>query len=386
MVSDKVLRLFIIAGEESGDQLGAALIKALKQRLPDSLNVSGVGGLAMKEQGLISLFNMDEIAVMGFSAVIARLPKILKRINETANAAIIEKPDALIIIDSPDFTHRVARKVRAALPTLPVIDYICPSVWAWRPGRAEKMTAYVDHVLAILPFEPQVLKELNGPAATYVGHPLAATMIDQPLNVIADGRKTLLVLPGSRSGEVKRLLPAFEQTIKRLANVRDDIDVVIPAVPHLETTIRSAVTNWALPVKIVSGAEQKKAAFKQATAALTASGTVCLELALANIPMISTYKLDPIARQIRFLVTAWTANLPNLIVDYPVVPEYIDEFVQPATLYRALNRLLDDTPERHVQLDAFRTLRETIKLSDGVTPDQKAADIIISLLSQATHS
>lgn len=385
-MSDKVLRLFIVAGEESGDQLGAALIKALKQRLPDCLSVSGVGGRAMKEQGLISLFNMDEIAVMGFSAVIARLPKILKRINETANAAIALKPDALIIIDSPDFTHRVARKVRAALPTLPVINYICPSVWAWRPGRAEKMTAYVDHVLAILPFEPQVLKELNGPVATYVGHPLAATMIDRPLNKIANGRKILLVLPGSRKGEVKRLLPAFEQTIKRLANVRDDIDIVIPAVPHLEITIRSAVTNWALPVKIVSGVEQKKAAFEQATAALTASGTVCLELALANIPMISTYKLDPIARQIRFLVTAWTANLPNLIVDYPVVPEYIDEFVQPATLYRALNRLLDDTPERNVQLDAFQTLHETMKLSDGVLPDQKAADIIIKFLSPTTHS
>lgn len=385
-MSDTPLHLFIVAGEESGDQLGATLIKALKQRLGDDLRVSGVGGHAMTEQGLQSLFDMEEIAVMGVTAVIPRLPKILKRINETAKAAVAAKPDALIIIDSPDFTHRVARKVKAAIPSLPVIDYVCPSVWAWRPGRANKMKAYVDHVLAILPFEPQALKELNGPAATYVGHPLASRMIEQEQELTSNARKTLLVLPGSRSGEVKRLLPVFEKTLQKLATVRDDIDIVIPAVPHLEGTIRSSVSQWPLAVRIASGPDQKKAAFESATAALAASGTVCLELGLANIPMLATYKLDPIASKLRFLMTTWSTNLVNLIIDYPIVPEYIDEDLRAGNLYRALSRLLDDTPERHAQLEAFKTLREKMTLEEGVSPDEKAADIIMQLITKSSPS
>ena len=381
-MSDTPLHLFIVAGEESGDQLGASLIKVLKQRLGDDLRVSGIGGHAMTDQGLQSLFDMDEIAVMGVTAVIPRLPKILQRINETAKAAIAAKPDALIIIDSPDFTHRVARKVKAAMPSLPVIDYVCPSVWAWRPGRAKKMKAYVDHVLTLLPFEPQALKDLNGPAATYVGHPLATGILEQEQKLDSNSRKTLLVLPGSRSGEIKRLLPIFQKTLEKLALVRTDIDIVIPAVPHLETTIRSTVSQWPLAVRIASGADQKKVAFESATAALAASGTVCLELGLANIPMVATYKLDPIASKLRFLMTAWSTNLVNLIIDYPIVPEYIDEDLHPGHLYRALSRLLDDTPERHTQLEAFNTLRKNMALEEGISPDQKAADIIMQLITK----
>ncbi|MEP6357021.1 MAG: lipid-A-disaccharide synthase [Hyphomicrobiales bacterium] len=385
-MSDALFHVFIVAGEESGDQLGATLIKALKQRLGGDLIVSGVGGRAMTEQGLQSLFDMDEIAVMGVTAVIPRLPKILKRINETAKAAIAAKPDALVIIDSPDFTHRVARKVKAAMPNLPVIDYVCPSVWAWRPGRASKMRTYVDHVLALLPFEPQALKELNGPATTYVGHPLATRITKQDQRLETDTRKTLLVLPGSRSGEIKRLLPIFQQTLQKLTSVRDDIDIVIPAVPHLEATIRSTVSQWPLPVRIASGEDEKKAAFNKASAALAASGTVCLELGLANIPMLATYKLDPIASKLRFLMTTWSTNLVNLIIDYPIVPEYIDVDLHPGKLYRALNRLLDDTPERHTQLEAFKVLREKMALEEGVSSDEKAADIIMQLTTKSRSS
>lgn len=382
-MSKTPLRLFIVTGEESGDQLGASMMKALKKRCKGDLIVMGVGGKAMAEEGLISLFNMDEIAVMGITAVAARLPTILKRINETSKAIIEAQPDALIIIDSPDFTHRVAHKVRAEMPNLPVVNYVCPSVWAWRPGRARKMKAYVDHVLAILPFEPQALKDLDGPPATYIGHPLAHTMSDKVAKLTANDHRTLLLLPGSRKGEIKRHLPILEQTIEKLSALREDVSFIMPVVPHLKDDIKNSIENWAYPVELVSSAEQKKQAFNKATAALAASGTVCLELALSNIPMIAIYRLDPVAKLAPYVVKTWSANLPNLIVDYPAVPEMYDPFIKPYTISRALNRLLDKTPERQVQLDAFKTLREKMALDEGVTADKKAADVVMKLLSDA---
>lgn len=384
-MSDAPLRLFIVAGEESGDKLGGSLIKALRERVKGDLEVMGVGGQAMAEEGLQSIFDMDEIAVMGVSAVIMRLPKILQRIHQTAKAVIAAKPDALIIIDSPDFTHRVARKARAALPDLPVIDYICPSVWAWRSSRAQKMSHYIDHVLAILPFEPKVLKRLNGPDATYIGHPLAASSVDKNPKRTLPKRKSLLVLPGSRSGEVKRLLPVFKVAIQKLQQLRDDFDVTIPVVPHMDASIREALKNWPMRVEITSNVDQKKQVFEKASAALAASGTVCLELALSNTPMIATYKLDPLMRMSRFMITSWSVNLPNLIVDYPAVPEYYDEFLNPDTLCRLLNRLLDNTPERKTQLDAFDTLRHVMACEEGGSASEKAADIVLQLASRTSE-
>lgn len=377
------LRLFIVAGEESGDRLGAALIDALRRKNPAGLHVEGVGGRAMAAAGLKSLFDIEEIAVMGFSAVISRLPRILKRIRQTARAAIAAKPDVLVIVDSPDFTHRVARKVRAALPDVAIVDYVCPSVWAWRPARAGKMLGYIDHVLAILPFEPLLLEELGGPQATYVGHPLAGTATPSlSMNVPAGGGKRLLMLPGSRRGEVMRLLPVFAETARHLAERNDGIGIVIPAVPHLKSFIEEGVRGWAISPIIVSGEDEKKVAFAGADAALAASGTVCLELALADVPMVAVYKLDPIARQLRFLVTTWTANLPNLIADYPAVPEYIDEFARPLLLARALERLLSDTDQRRGQLAAFRIVREAMRPRNGAKAEEKAASIVMAVLER----
>lgn len=379
MMTEKTVKIAIIAGEASGDILGAGLMMSLNARLGHNLEFIGVGGTLMEQQGLSSLFEMEEIAVMGFSAVIVRLPNILKRISQTVKAVIAAEPDILIIIDSPDFTHRVAKKVRQTLPLLPVIDYVCPSVWAWRPARAAKMTAYIDHVLAILPFEPGVLRDLGGPSATYIGHPLVE-MMEEPRGRLTDGeRRTVLILPGSRKGEITRLLPAFKETVTELLARRGDVNLVLPAVARHCDLIADMVSTWPLKPVIVTRDEDKRAAFMEADAALCASGTVCLELAVCGIPMISTYKLDPIARNLRFLFTTWTANLPNLIVDYLFIPEYVDEFVRPAGLARGLDRLLSNTPERAAQIAGFIKLQEKM-MENKTTPANYAAEVVLRFL------
>ncbi|MEM8795725.1 MAG: lipid-A-disaccharide synthase [Pseudomonadota bacterium] len=373
--------IFIIAGEESGDHLGGPLMDALSKMSPKPVHFLGVGGPLMTKAGLTSLFPIEDVAVMGFSAVIARLPLLVKRINQTAEAAIEARPDLLLIIDSPDFTHRVARKVKSALPDCPVIDYVCPSVWAWRPKRAEKMTAYVEHVLAILPFEPQVLETLKGPLATFVGHPLT----DQVENLTADevqagdGGRTLLLLPGSRSGEISRHLPIFRETVSDLVKRGVEARFVLPAVDRHRNKIETETKAWPVSVEVV-GSEEKAAVFRSADAALAASGTVLLELALAQTPMISVYKLDPIARRLRFLVRTWTAALPNLILDYPAVPEFIDEFARPALLSRAVERLLSDTPQKRAQLAAFEEMAVIMRQSQAEDPAQRAAKVVLAHL------
>ena len=378
---DRPLRISFVVGEASGDELGADLMTALEARHSGPIDFSGLGGKAMRDAGLAPLFDIEEIAVMGISAVIGRLPAILKRINQTAQAIIDERPDVLFIIDSPDFTHRVAKKVRTVLPDLLVINYICPSVWAWRPSRAKKMTAYVDHVLAILPFEPEALERLEGPPATFIGHPLGEHAI-APRTIPKKGEKrTLLVLPGSRSGEVKRLLPAFKGTIDVLSNRRSDFDIVIPAVERQESTIRAHVKDWAVKPQVVTGSDAKKAAFASAHAALTASGTVCLELTMAGVPTVSTYRLDPMARQLRPFIKAWSANLPNLILDYPAVPEFFDEMVRPNILARHIDRLLDGTPERKAQTQACLAVQKIMQKANDRPAAEKAIDVMEALLT-----
>ena len=378
---DRPLRISLVVGEASGDELGADLMTALKARHSGPIDFSGLGGKAMSDAGLTPLFDIEEIAVMGISAVVGRLPAIMKRINQTAQAIIDERPDVLFIIDSPDFTHRVAKKVRTVLPDLLVINYICPSVWAWRPSRAKKMTAYVDHVLAILPFEPEALERLEGPPATFIGHPLGQNAVAPRSTPKKGDRRTLLVLPGSRNGEVKRLLPDFKGTIDVLSKRRADFDIVIPAVEHQERTIREHVKTWAIKPQVVTGNEAKKTAFAAAHAALTASGTVCLELTMAGVPTVSTYRLDPMAKQLRPFIKAWSANLPNLILDYPAVPEFFDEFVRPNILARHLDRLLDNTPERKSQTQACLAVQKIMQEANDRPAAEKAIDVMETLLA-----
>ena len=383
----QALRVFLVAGEESGDRLGAPLMRALRER-NDRIVFSGVGGSEMLRQGLVSLFPIGDLAMMGFNAVARKLPLILRRIRETVAAVVAEKPDVLVIIDSPDFTHRVARRVRKAAPTIPIVNYVSPSVWAWRPGRAVRMSGYIDHVLALLPFEPEAHRRLGGPPCSYVGHPLAETAsLLRPSETEAARRRAdppvLLVLPGSRSGEIKRLLGVFAKTVEAVSGIFGPMEVVIPTVPHLEATLRQETSGWNKPPRIVIDAEEKQAAFRIARAALAKSGTVTLELAVAGVPMVTAYKVTAFEAPIlRRLIKAPSAILANLVLGENVVPEFMQEDCTVENLTKALLPLLSETPERKRQLDAFARLDAVMEI--GVAhPSARAAEIV---LREARHA
>ena len=384
----RALVIAILAGEASGDALGAPLMRRLREVLaPRKLTFVGVGGQAMEEEGLRSLFPLSEIAVMGFSAVLARLPLILRRIRETAEMIAATNPDALVIIDSPDFTHRVARRVRAKLPKLPVIDYVSPSVWAWRPGRARAMRGYVDHVLALLPFEPAAHRRLGGPNCTYVGHPLSERLADFTPNVDEEAAReasppVVLVLPGSRRTEIKRLLPVFGEAIARLASTHP-IRPVLPAVEELHAEIVTQTRSWPIAPEIIMGEAAKLSAFRRARAALAASGTVTLELALAGVPTIAAYKVGAIeALILRVLVTAPYVLLPNLILGEAAVPELIQEACTAKALAEGLLPLLEETVQRRTQIAALERVRSRVVLA-GESPAERAARVVVGALGQA---
>ena len=324
------LHLYFVVGEESGDVLGAKLVTTLKE-MTESVQVSGLAGERLQAHGVESLFDISDISVMGISGVAAKLPVLLRRINQTVDDVLEKNPDVLVLIDSPEFSYRVAKKVRAKRPAIKIVKYVAPSVWAWRPGRAKKIRNYVDHVLAVLPFEPDVLDELGGPEATYVGHPLAADMpaIKASSKKLTAEVPRLVLLPGSRRSEVKRLMPVIGETLQILFERGNRFDLVLPAVSKLEDEIRESAKDWVWKPRIVTGDVARKDAFEWADIALAASGTVTLELALYKVPTISLYKLDGLAMRIRHLLTGWTASLPNLIADYPVIPEKFNEYAHP---------------------------------------------------------
>jgi lipid-A-disaccharide synthase len=384
---DRPLDVFLVAGEPSGDQLGFKLMRALRAATGGAVRFRGVGGPAMTEEGLASLFPMADIAVMGFIPVIKKLPQLIRRIRETADAAIAEPPDLLIIVDSPDFTHRVARRVRAARPQVPIVDYVSPTVWAWRPGRAPRMRAYVDLLLALLPFEPAAHERLGGPRCVYVGHPLIERLDElRPDEAEAAARAatppTLLVLPGSRRSEIERLMDDFGAAVAELARRLGPLDVVLPAVAHLEPLIRARAAAWPVAPRIVLGEEAKFAAFRRARAALAASGTVTLELALAQVPMTVAYRVSPVETLARFLVTAPSIVLPNLILGENAIPELLQEACTPAALADATAPLLEGGAARDAQLAALRRLDGLMALNDGEGPSARAARLALELVGR----
>lgn len=383
----------LVAGEESGDQLGAELMAALNERLGADIRYCGVGGERMTALGLTSFFDMSDVSVMGLSAVLARLPLIIKRVYQTVDAAIAADPDVMVIIDSPDFTHSVAKRVRKKAPHIPIVGYVSPSVWAWRPGRARKMSAYVDELLALLPFEPGVHERLGGPRTHYVGHPLSEKAADlrpaagERAPIGADER-TLLVLPGSRGSEISRLLDVFGETVGLLKAEIPDLKVILPAVTHMEARIRGGVASWPHKPEIVTGQAAKRAAFRKGQAALAASGTVCLELALAGVPMVVAYKVDWFFRRVKELnrifkfASVDSFVLPNIILGSKTIPEFLDDEVQPKVLAGHLLKLLSDSEERQVQLDGFSRLDAQMRLPDGYSQSGAAAEVVANCLQR----
>lgn len=382
---DPKRKIFLIATEESGDRLGSALMKVLRQRLGDGVQFEGVGGSTMAREGLVSLFPIDELSIVGFAAVVQQLPKILRLIRQTADAVTEAAPDALVIIDSPDFTHRVARRVRARNPAIPVVDYVSPSVWAWRPGRARAMLGYVDHVLGLLPFEPEEYRKLRGPPCSYVGHPLIEQLPSLRPNAREQSRRdaeppVLLVLPGSRRSEIRHHLDVFGATLGRLQAEGRTFELMLPTMPHLEATIREGVASWPLKPQIVVGEIEKRAAFRIAHAALAKSGTVTLELALAGIPMVTAYRVSAIeAFILRRAVKVSSVILANLVIGREVIPEFLQEDCTPEKLAPALTQVLTDSPLRRQQVEAFAQL-DSIMSTGNKSPSVLAADIVLATM------
>jgi lipid-A-disaccharide synthase len=382
------LSLYIVAAEESGDALGAALVRALQARYGGALTFNGVGGRAMAAAGIISPFAIDELSIMGIAAIPRRLPMIFRRISQTAAAVVAARPDALVIIDSPDFTHRVARRVRRLAPAIPILDYVSPSVWAWRPGRARAMRAYVDQVLAILPFEPAMYVKLGGPPCRYVGHPLIERIAELRPNAEEEERRRadppiVLVLPGSRGSEIRHLLGTFGAAIEQVAARSGPLDLVLPTVPHLAAQVRAAVAGWTVAPRVVVDPAEKWAAFRRARAALAASGTVTLELALAGIPTVAAYRMSPVEAFIvvwllRLLVRLPSVILANLVLGENVIPELLQSACTPGRLAEALLPLLADTPQRQRQIEAFGRL-DAIMAIGGEAPSAKAAAIVLDV-------
>ena len=377
-------RVFLVAAEASGDRLGAALIGALRAKLP-GIDVAGVGGTAMLAAGMDSIVPIDGLGLMGFASIPRRLPTIFRRIREVSEAVIRMRPDVLVIIDSPDFTHRVARRVRARDTSIPIVDYVSPQVWAWRPGRAKTMSRYIDHVMALLPFEPEVHRELGGPPCSYVGHPLLGEVgALRPNADEARRRQTdpavLLVLPGSRRSEIRRHMDIFGATLAKLRDSGVAFEAVVPTLPHLADLVRERSRSWSVTPRFAVGEQARLAATRIARAALSKSGTSTLELALAGVPLIGAYRVSGweafIARRVARVPTV---ILANLVLGDNVVPEFLQEDCTPDKLAPALADILADGPVRQRQLEAFGRLDGLMATKDD-SPSVTAARIVLATM------
>lgn len=381
------LDVFMIAGESSGDQLGALLMDALAETAPRGVSVRGVGGPMMNQRGLTSRFPMTDIALFGITSIIAHIPGVLRRVRETVEALAADPPDVLVLIDCPGFNRRVGRAIRKIRPDIPIVYYVSPSVWAWRPRRASEMRPYVDRLLALLPFEPAVHERLGGPPCTFVGHPIAERLAllrpepDEALRRVVDPPR-VLVLPGSRRREIDRLAPLFATTLELIEKRHPGVDFVLPAVPHLADHIRAKTAGWPVKPRVVESEAEKFQAFRTARAALACSGTVTLEVAVAGIPQVVVYRGGWLEIQIvRRLLTVDTAVLANLVLGAKTAPEFLQEYAVADAVVPALLALIADTPERARQVEAYGTL-DRIMAFDGEAPSRKAARVVLDTVAE----
>lgn len=385
------LKVFLVAGEHSGDALGGKLMSSLIDKSPAHLSFAGVGGEHMAANGLHSIFPLADVAVMGPLAILKSLPRLVNRVHRTVDKAISWQPDIVVVIDSPEFTHPIARRIRKRLPAVPILDYVSPSVWAWRPGRARKMRAYVDHVLALLPFEPDAHARLGGPDCTYVGHPMIEQLdwlrgldpapLSRRLGLDAE-RRVLVVLPGSRASEVTRLAPIFGEAVRKFSAREGLPQVIVPTVASVRPLVEDAASRWGFPVHVIEGEDDKFRAFKLARAALAASGTVTLQLGLAGTPMVVAYKVDGVAASLRFLLKVHSVVLANLVLGENAFPELLQEDCTPEKLSEALSDVMGETTVRTAQLQALAELPAHMVLDHG-TPSERAAEMVLAALARS---
>ena len=379
-------RIFVVAGEPSGDRLGGALMGGLRD-LDPLTQFRGIGGPEMTARGLDSRFPMAELSLMGIWEVLPKYRALKRRIAETAQAVLDWKPDALVTIDSPDFGLRVARLVRAADPSIRTIHYVAPSVWAWRPGRAARMARSVDHVLAILPFEPPLMRAA-GMTCDFVGHPVVAEPRATPAAAarfrarhgIAPGAPLVLCLPGSRRGEIARLGPRFGRTLALLRDRVPGMRVALPTVPGVAAQIADMAQGWPTVPVLVEDAAEKLSAFAAADIALAASGTVSLELAANRVPMVIGYDMAPVSRAlIGWMLRTDTVTLVNLVSETRAVPEYLGARCRPGPMADALAKLFQDDAARAAQIAAMDLTMDRLGRG-GEPPGLRAARSVLGAI------
>ena len=372
------MKLFLIAGEPSGDRLGAALMAGLQSLT--QVEFTGVGGPLMQAEGMQSLFPMEDLSVMGIAEVLPKYFPLKRRIRQAAEAVLASGAEALVTIDSPDFCLRVAELVKAARPGFRTIHYVAPSVWAWRPGRAAKMAKVIDHVLALLPFEPPYMTAA-GMTCDFVGHPVVAEPLAAPEEkaAFAGQGPLLLALPGSRKGEVTRLAPVFGEVVARLRARHPDLRVALPTVRGVAGLVRELTAGWAVQPEIIEDAVRKRGAFAAADVALAASGTVSLELAANGCPMVIAYDMHPMTLWLmRRAALIDTVTLVNLVSETRVVPEFIGPDCRAEKIAPALEALLADPS---AQRAAMALTMERLGLG-GEPPGLRAARSVLTSIRE----
>lgn len=374
--------VYLIAGEPSGDLLGARLMAALKAETGGRVRFTGLGGPLMQEQGLQSLFDTAELAVMGIAEVVKEIPRILRRIRETTAHAIASRPDVFVSIDSPSFSLEVSQRLRGK--GFPLVHYVAPSVWAWKAWRAKHIAKFLDQLMTLLPFEPPYF-EKHGLAATFVGHPAveAAAQPTDPAGLrarlgLTPAQPLLVVLPGSRRSEVKRLAPVFGEALGLLKQARPGLAAVVPTVPNVAAQVREAVKAWPVPTHVIEGSQAKYDAFAAGQAAIAASGTVGLELAVAGLPAVMAYKVVGLSAWIarRALKIKWV-SIASLVLDRLVQPEYLQENCNGPAIAQAVEALLDDTPERRRVIEEGKAAARLLG-QDGLAPSHRAAQVVLA--------
>jgi lipid-A-disaccharide synthase len=372
------LRVFVLAGEASGDRIGADLVRRLRGRM--KLTISGVGGGELAAEGLSSMFPMSDLSVMGWSDVLVRLPLLLWRARQVANAIVRDRPDVVVLIDSQVFSRVVAERVRKAGSTVPMLLYVAPAVWVWAPERAAKLKPLFDEVLAVLPFEPRVMAELHGPLTSYVGHP---ALERQAMRQVQPERGPLLLLPGSRVGELKRHMGLMRAAVEALSDHPKVSGFVLPTLGHLRDRLAAEVAGWSAPVEVVTGSARDRA-FEAAIGAFAVSGTVTLELAMAGVPMVVTYVGDRgQAKRYAQLDKPPMVGLPNIVAGREVVPELL--FPGEVDLTRvgpALRDLLDRPAAIAAQVVAFREIRALMQKGAPEAPLVDPAERVLALAAQ----
>ena len=383
-VPDSDLLIFFVAGEASGDALGARLMASLREQTGNSVRFAGVGGTRMAEQGLESLFPMEDLSVMGLAEVLPRLPRLIKRLSETRRAVGRLQPSAVVTIDSPDFSFRLAKRLRGE--GIPRIHYVAPTVWAWRPGRARKIARILERLLVLFPFEPPYF-EREGLSCCFVGHSVVESGAAhgngeafRRQRDIAPDAPLVCVLPGSRRSETSRLLPVFESALRDLVKAKPGLRAVVPLAPTVADEVARAIRSWPIPVETVTGEAEKFDAFAAADVALAASGTVALELALAGLPTVIAYKMNTVTAWLaRRLVRVRFANLVNIVLDQEAVPELLQENCRADRIAEALHTLLSDQQARSDQISAFASALQALG-TDGPAPSQRAAEAVLNTI------